>query len=56
MECPGAHVGVKIGEIGIVSYRFVARPPTQAGTDALCQGCFASADIPGYHDEMFGHL
>src|SRR6476660_2637660 len=56
MERPGAHIRIKIREIGIICHRFISSPPAQARADPFCQRCLSNADISCYNNEMLGHM
>ena len=47
VERPGMHVGIKVGQVGIIGDGFEIGAPTQARTDALGQRSLASSNIPG---------
>ena len=45
MEGPGAHIGVKVGQIRVVVHRFVGCLPAKMLTEELGQGSLAAADV-----------
>jgi hypothetical protein len=55
MECPGAHIGIKIGKIGIVCDRLISGPPPQPRADPFGERRFARTDVSSYNNKMLGH-
>ena len=53
VESPGFHILVKIGQIGIISFRFVKRVPLQFPAEQIHQGGFAHANIASDSDKFF---
>ena len=45
MKCPGVHIGVEIGQIGVVVNRLIGCLPTNVLAELLGEGCFAAANI-----------
>ena len=53
VERPGAHILVKIGQVGVIGHRLVEWLPTQAVTQQGYQRGFAHADIAGHSNKFF---
>jgi hypothetical protein len=56
MKAPSPHVFVKVGQVGIIGYRFVGGLPTEASREPFRQTRLASANVSSYQNEMFDHV
>jgi len=56
VERPLSHIGVKIGQVGIVGHGLEAGVPAQSSAQPLGQRGFARADVARDEHESFRHV
>jgi hypothetical protein len=55
VERPGMHIGVKIWQVGIISYRFKVCAPAEPRTNPLCKRGFSRPNVSGHDYQSFRH-